>query len=80
MKTIDFPAWLKINYPDEDIDGFLCENCNGDIEYQCWECGETTNCDDCDNGVNKSLTDEEKDIFDEYKTQLHKDKKLFGNN
>jgi len=25
-KTMEFPSWLKINYPDEDIDNYVCAN------------------------------------------------------
>ncbi len=77
MKTMDFFAWLKINYPDHDADDFLCENCAGDITYDCLSCGQSTTCKDCSNGVSLRLFDDElEEIYDEYKAQRARDKKF----
>jgi len=66
MKTMDFFAWLKINYPDADKYDFLCENCSGEIEYDCLSCGQHL------------FDDELEKIYDEYKSQKLKDEKLFN--
>jgi len=50
--------------------------CGGEIEYECGSCGQMTDCDECNDGIDTYLSDDEKEIFDEYKTQLLKDRKL----
>ena len=73
MRTMNFYEWLKVNYPDKDKDDFLCARCNGEINYECWECGEMATCNECQYGVDKYLGDEQEIIFEEFKAQKQKD-------
>lgn len=51
-RFIDYKKWVDQCVEDLDPnEPVMCGNCNGDGDCECFECGNYTDCQDCDGGV-----------------------------